>query len=425
MQANYKIDFTEELKKCSRCGACRFYCPVFLEIGTESSSPRGKMALLSLLQQGKVKPSHELADKIYTCLLCKTCTVNCGSGTVGDKIVLGARNYLEEVMGENLVKKIIFKGFLSRPALLQSSFSLARLYQKTGMHSVLTRTNLLNFLPEKMSSAAKIMPDVAKKPANKRLPKVKPAQGEKKYKIAFFLGCASNLIYPEVPVAAVEVLSRNGCEVVIPEVKCCGFPSLAYGDTDTAVNLARSNLKALLDAGVDAVVSDCATCTSTFSMEIYGRLFDEDTPEFEQVKIVSQKVFDVNKFLTDKTGIIEGKQQVNKTVTYHDPCHLKRGQNVSTEPREVLQAIPGVEFKEMKEADMCCGSAGSFSFMKYDISMKILDRKISYAQETEADYIATSCPSCNMQLTYGIKRNKLTAKVVHPVQLLAKSYNAI
>lgn len=423
MQANYKIDFAEELKKCTRCGTCRFHCPVFLEVGSEPSSPRAKMALLSMLQQGKIKPSHELADKIYTCLLCKTCTVNCGSGVFGDKIILGARNYLEEVMGEHFVKKVIFKGFLTRPALLQSSFSLAKLYQKTGLHSVLTRSNLINFLPEKVGSAAKIMPDVSKKPANKQLPRVQPAQGERKFRVAYFLGCASNLIYPEVPVSAVRVLSKNGCEVVIPEVKCCGFPSLAYGDTDTTVDLAKSNLKILLDLDVDAVISDCATCTSTLSSEVYGRLFEEGTSEHEQIKLLNEKVYDLNKFLIEKTGIAEGEKPIENIVTYHDPCHLKRAQSISSEPRELLKAIPGLEFKEMREADRCCGSAGSFSFMKHDLSMKILDRKIESAMETGANYIATSCPSCNMQLNHGVRRNKQTTKIIHPVQLLAKSYN--
>lgn len=415
-------DIIEELKKCTRCGSCRFYCPVFLESMVEPSSPRAKITLLSLLQQGQIEPSRELADKVYTCLLCKACTANCGSGVCSDRIIINARNYLEEVLDEDIFKKVIFKGFLTRPVLLQASFSLLGIYQKTGLHNILTRSNLLKFLPEKIESAAEILPDVTKKPASQRLPKVIQAEGEKKFRVIYFLGCASNLIYPEVPMSAVEVLSKNGCEVIIPDVRCCGFPSLAYGQADTIKYLAKKNLAVLSQESFDAVVSDCATCSFTLGAEVYGKLFEKETFEHKQAEFLSKKIYDLNRFLIEKAGVVKGIKVIKGIVTYHDPCHLKKAQEVETEPRQLLKAISGLEFKEMVEADRCCGSAGSFSIMNYDLSMKILDRKIKSIAETGASYVAASCPSCIMQLNHGLKRNRNTALAVHPVELLAKSY---
>lgn len=422
MQTQYKLDFAEELKKCVRCGTCRYHCPLFVEIKGEYGSPRGRLALIQRLQEEKIKPDKELAEILYACLLCKTCAVNCPSGVIGDEIVLAARDYLDHNMPKPFIKKMLLKDFLTRPGLLHSAMSLAGIYQKVGLHSVLTKTNLIGLLPEKLNAAAKIMPDVTKKPARERLPQVTPAKGEKKFRVAYFLGCATNLIYPDIPVAGVKVLSENGCEVVIPEdIKCCGMPHFAYGDTDTAAELAKTNMEALLQENYDAIISDCASCSSTLA-ENYIHLFDEGTKEYEMAKELKAKVWDINKFLVEKTGIKPGDKEQKVKVTYHDPCHLKRAQNIFKEPREVLKSVQGVEFQDMKEADRCCGSAGSFSVMHHDLSMKVLDKKIKHVQAVEPDYVATSCPTCTMQLSYGLKKAGSQAKVVHPVQLLAVSY---
>lgn len=171
----------------------------------------------------------------------------------------------------------------------------------------------------------------------------------------------------------------------------------------------------------DAVVTDCASCSSTLS-ESYVKLFEPETAEYQQAKELSQKVMDINKFLMEKTGVRTGDRPLQAKVTYHDPCHLKRAQKVFKQPRELLQSIPGVEFKEMKEADRCCGSAGSFSIMHHELSMKILEHKIENIRNTQADIVATSCPTCTMQLSYGIQQKGIQAQVLHPVQLLAQTY---
>ncbi len=422
MQATYTINFTEELKKCVKCGNCRAFCPLFVEIKGEPGSPRGRLSLIKQLHEGKIKPSKELAEIVYTCLLCKSCSVQCPSGVISDEIILASRDVLNQSMDQSMVKKALLKGFLTRPALLYACMSMAGLYQKTGLHSLLTKSKLFELLPEKLNACTKIMPDVTKKPARSRIPVVTPAKAEKKFKVAYFLGCATNLIYPDVPVAGVEVLSQNGCEVVTVEgVKCCGMPHMAYGETGTAQELAKHNMEILLKDGYDAIICDCASCSSTFK-EAYPHLFDEGSKEYEAAKKLQAKTWDISKFLVAKTGIKAGSNEQKVKVTYHDPCHLKRGQNVFKEPREVLKNIPGVEFAEMKEADRCCGSAGSFTIMHHDLSMKVLDKKIANAQKVNPEYVCTSCPTCTMQLSYGLKKAGSNAQVVHPVQLLAASY---
>lgn len=422
MQSTYKMNFTEELKKCVKCGTCRAHCPLFIEIKGEPGSPRGRLALIKQLHEGKIEPTEELAEIVYTCLLCKTCAVECPSGVISDEIILASRNYLNEVMDQPLVKRAILKGFLTRPGMLYACMSMAGLYQKIGLHNLLTKTKLYDLLPEKLNACTKIMPDVSKKPARSRIPVVTPAKGEKKFKVAYFLGCATNYIYPDVPVAGVEVLSQNGCEVItVEDIKCCGMPHMAYGETDTTKELAKHNMEILLKGDYDAIISDCASCSSTFK-EMYPHLFVEGTKEYEMAKELAAKTWDINKFLVAKTGIKPGNKEQKVRVTYHDPCHLKRAQKIFKEPREILKNVPGVELVEMKNADRCCGSAGSFTVMHHDLSMKVLDKKIANAQRVNPDYVATSCPTCTMQLSYGLKKAGSKAKVVHPVQILAETY---
>jgi glycolate oxidase iron-sulfur subunit len=425
MQSSYKMNFSEELKKCVKCGTCRAHCPLFVEIKGEYGSPRGRLALIKQLHDGKIQPSKELAEIVYTCLLCKTCAVECPSGVISDEIIMASRNYLNEVMDQPLIKGAILKGFLTRPAMLYATMTLAGLYQKVGLHSVLSKTKLYDLLPEKLNACTKIMPDVSQKPARSRIPVVTPAKGEKKFKVAYFLGCATNHIYPDVPVAGVEVLSQNGCEVItVDGVKCCGMPHMAYGEVNTTKELAKHNMEILLQEDYDAVITDCASCSSTFK-EFYPQIFEEGSKEYDMAKALSQKTWDLNKFLIAKTGIKPGKSEQKVRVTYHDPCHLKRAQKVFKEPRELLKSIPGVEFVEMKNADRCCGSAGSFTIMHHDLSMKVLDKKIASAQQVNPDYLATSCPTCTMQLSYGLKKAGSNAKVVHPVQILAETYKEL
>lgn len=422
METTYRINFAEELKKCVRCGECRAHCPVFTELKNEPASPRGRLALVKYLQEGRIKPSSDLADRLYVCLLCKTCAVKCPSGVITDEIMIAARDYLEHSLEKSMIKRAMLKGFLTRPALLKASFSLLKLYQKTGLKSLLTKIKLMEQLPEPIRAAAEIMPEVTQRPARDRIPEVTSSQTEQRFRVAYFLGCATNLIYPQVAVAGVDVLTRHGCEVVVPlEEKCCGIPHLAYGDTDTAVELAKHNLRILLEAEVDAVVTDCASCSAILA-ESYQRLFDPGTVEHAQALELGRKVYDINKFLIEKTGIQPGPVPVNLTVTYHDPCHLKRAQNIFKQPRELLKAIPGVEFREMKEADRCCGSAGSFSIMHQVLSMKILERKIQHIEASKASWLATSCPTCTMQLSYGLKKRGFAVHVAHPVEILAKTY---
>ena len=170
---------------------------------------------------------------------------------------------------------------------------------------------------------------------------------------------------------------------------------MAYGDIDTAMKLARKNIDLFEQAGVDAIVTDCATC-GEFGKE-YKELLKHDPAYAEKAAAYSDKMRDISQFLTE-IPMDDRLGEVKTKVTYHDPCHLVRGQGISAQPRKLLQMIPGVEFVEMKEANWCCGGAGTYMLTHYETSMGILDRKMANAGETNAEVIASGCPVCQMQL---------------------------
>jgi glycolate oxidase iron-sulfur subunit len=240
--------------------------------------------------------------------------------------------------------------------------------------------------------------------------------------VGFFLGCAQNLLFAEASAASARVLARNGCEVVTPrDVQCCGMPAIGYGRQEIMREMAKHNIALFERLNVDVIVTDCATCGST--LKEYGHYLARAAEWAERARAFSDRVRDVSEFLAEiplekPRGRIDGK------VTYHDPCHLVRGQGVAAQPRQLLGMIDGLELVEMEEADWCCGSAGSQLITHYEDSLAILERKIDHVQATGADYVASGCPGCQMQLSVGLKRRGLQRRmqVVHPVLLLDRAY---
>jgi len=221
--------------------------------------------------------------------------------------------------------------------------------------------------------------------------------------------------------AAIEVLTENYCEVVVPRgLKCCGMPMMGYGYIEMAKKLAKHNIDIWASADVQVIITICATCGSF--MKGYENLLSEDPDYADLAKAFSQKIQDISQFLVDVISLRENLGATRQRVTYHDPCHLIRGQGVSQQPRFLLKSILGLELVEMKEADWCCGGAGTYILNEYELSTEILQRKIANIMATEAGIIATGCPGCQIQLGLGVKRAGLRARVAHPIQLLYEAY---
>lgn len=410
-----------QLKKCVRCGQCRSVCPIFDEMKTETYAPRGRVFLSEMLQRGEITPSDEVAKKLSICLLCESCSSQCPSGIEVHKFVTHARSFVAQNY-QNPVKRLVFKHIWANQGLLKAVFGAMRGYEGSGLRSALTKTGALNLLPGNLPKIEKILGKVPSKRARKFLPKVVPAKGKKNMQVAYFLGCGTDHLYPHIAQATVDVLTRNGCEVLIPDIECCGLPQMGNGELTTAQSLMAKNLEIFSQVKADLIITDCGSCTATLAH--YGDIF-ENTPLVDKAREFSKKICDISVFLTDK---IDLNQELGKlpsqVVTYHDSCHLSKSAGITAQPRKLLMNIPGLEYREMKEADRCCGGAGTFSLFNYDLSMKILDKKTEAIRNTDASIVTTACPTCSMQLTHGINNHNISARVLHPLELLRDAYVA-
>ncbi|GAW28396.1 (Fe-S)-binding protein [Carboxydocella sp. ULO1] len=412
-----------ELAKCMKCGNCMAVCPIYITEKTEAGVARGKITLAEALLAGDLDLQDEdLIHKLFNCLVCKSCMQNCPCGVKFDRIILALRAEIARQKGLHPLKKAIFAA-LKKQGLFDLGMRLGGSFQ-----GLVFRRH-----PEKKAyyprfrmglSMKRILPALAPVPFRSQVPSriTGEPKGERPVRVAFFTGCSINYIYPQIGHDVIEVLKENGVEVVIPRDQCCcGIATFVHGDVATARELARKNLEAFSDCGADYIITACGSCGGSWQHE-FKELLGDDPIYGPKAEYWSSRTYDISTFLTRVINYRKPQGEINVTVTYHDPCHLKKTMKVYQEPREILRAIPGVELKEMNKPDACCGSGGSFSLTHYETSMEINQRKIADASQTGAEEVITGCPACMMHLADGINQFGKGQEVVHYISLLAESY---
>lgn len=415
-------ELKQMLNRCSRCGACQAYCPLYLETGREPFVARGKMELLELLEENKLAWNDKMAEIFSTCLLCGNCGDNCPNKVRADLLVREGRRDLVEARGLPIIKRTVFEHLLKKDGRLSLVAKLLYLYQHLGIRKLVRATGILGLLPGNLVEKETLLPELSAKEFRKSVPRVnkgKVNNGENSTnRVAYFTGCMTNHIYPQTGFSLLKVLMAHGVEVVIPEQNCCGIPALASGDYETVRTLARKNIEAFTKARVDYILTDCASCLGTW-LE-YPELLKEEG----RAKELAAKVMDISTFLVKVLQIRLPKSVNLGTVTYHDPCHLKRVAGGKEHPRTLLRQLgEGTRLVEMQDADRCCGSAGSFNITHYQLSQQVAQTKATAVEAVQADYVATGCPACMMQLQHVLKNAGLPARVVHTIELVAKAYN--
>ncbi len=407
---------------CIRCGLCLSVCPTYRAHLKETESPRGRVMLARKALEGELELSSNFNDQMQKCMACLACNDICPVGIRPADLALNMR-YVAEQIHPTRWKERLFGGLLPHPNRMEWGTLPLRLYQNLGLRWLVNSLHIHRALPAQLRDLERQLPPVPRRPLRSRLHEVIPASSMRRRRVGYFLGCAQNLLFSGASEATVRVLARNGCEVVVPrEVQCCGMPAIGYGRQDVMREMARHNIAVFERLGVDAVVSDCATCGST--LKEYGHYLAQEPAWAERADAFSAKARDISEFLCD-IPLERPAGRVDAQVTYHDPCHLVRGQGITAKPRQLLEVIDGLELVEMEESDWCCGSAGSQLITHYEDSLAILERKMDNVEATGADYVASGCPGCQMQLTVGLKRRGLDSqmRVVHPVLLLDRAYS--
>jgi glycolate oxidase iron-sulfur subunit len=413
-----KLD--DQMAVCMHCGLCQAVCPVFGETLKEADVARGKIILLENLAQELVKDPKKVKESLDKCLLCGSCAANCPSGVKILDIFLNARAILTKYVGLSPTKKAIFKGMLSRPKLFNRLLDMASMIQGVAVKKESPIVHTASCAMLRPMLGERHFPALAKKSLHRRVKSMNTPAGSSGLKVAFYPGCMLDKIYPDIAETCIRVLTHHGVGIFMPEGQaCCGIPALASGDTATHVSLTRANLKAFMQEDFDYLVTACATCTSTIK-EVWP-LMDQDFTETEkeQIRSISEKTLDISAFLVDIIGVTppELPEHGGQTVTYHDPCHLKKSLDVAAQPRTLIKANPHFELVEMADADRCCGCGGSFNLQHYDLSKNIGRAKRDNIVQSNAQIVATGCPACMLQIQDNLSRNNDPIEVKHTIEI--------
>jgi glycolate oxidase iron-sulfur subunit len=414
-----------DLSRCVHCGLCLMNCPTFVATGLETESPRGRLHLIRAADEGRIEINASFISHMELCLQCRNCEAVCPSGVPFGRIMEATRSQiLTQRKGRpstRILRTAITRTLFPHKRLIGAAAAAMRLYQHAGPRRLLHRSGVIKLLPRPLRELEALMPDLSVRPFNPHHQEYAPF-GPRRHRVAMLTGCVMPHMYAATENATLQVLRRNGCEVVIPAAQqCCGALLVHGGDREAARDLARRNIDAFLPAGVEAIIVNAAGCGST--MKEYGELLAGDPLYAEPAKHFDALVKDISEYLVfihfDRAGL----GSIEATVAYQDSCHLAHAQRITDAPREVIRAIPGVRFVELA-SDRCCGSAGIYNITQREMSMEVLNTKMTEVEEVMPDILVTANPGCMLQLATGVRRSGLNARVEHVVDLLEAAYRA-
>ncbi|MEO8591819.1 MAG: heterodisulfide reductase-related iron-sulfur binding cluster [Candidatus Solibacter sp.] len=411
-----------DLDKCVHCGLCLNACPTYRELGLEMDSPRGR--IYQMVQVANGAPITEsYREHIDLCLACRGCESACPSGVPYGRMVEHARAELETVAKRGWLsrkmRRFVFGHVLQSRALLSIAGTGLYLFEVCGLKALMRGLGHVKLLG-RLGDLMQLTPSAEPPFFFSQIGRTFSPEGERTHRVALLAGCIANVSFARLNEATVRVLQRNGCEVVVPDGQgCCGALHLHAGMRDEARKLARRNIDAILNGGFDAIITNAAGCGST--LKEYGEILEDDPAYAEKAKQFSALMRDVTEFLSG-LELNTKMGRVDAVVTYQDSCHLAHGQKVRVSPRQLLGAVPGVQFREMAGSDICCGSAGIYNVVQNEMSMQILRHKMETVNATKAQIVATANPGCMLQLQAGVRMHGSGQQVMHVVEVLDLAY---
>ena len=411
------------LYRCVHCGFCLQVCPTYVETGLEAESPRGRIALMKAVNEGRIGITQGVIRHWDLCIQCRACEVACPSGVPYGSLIEAtlAQSARKRKMNPvlRLVSAVLVKRVLPYRRRLAALVGALRLYQRTGIQAAVRRTGLLRLVSARLSELEQSLPAIPSTSFSAS-GQVIPAQGERTAGVALLSGCVMPLVNGPQMDAVARVLARNGCEVVVPKGQvCCGAISTHVGDLETGRRLARRNIDVFLESGADVIVAASAGCGSRMK-EYYG-LLKNDAVYAPKARRMAEHVKDIHELLVE-LPFAPPRAALDYKVTYQDSCHLSNGQRITQQPRELLRSIPGIRYVELPNADMCCGNEGTYTITERELSLRVLESKMKAVKETGADIVATASPGCLLQLQYGALKDGSPVQVRYVTDLLDEAY---
>ena len=407
---------------CVHCGFCLPTCPTYLLWGEEMDSPRGRIDLMAGAVGG-APLSVDGQRHLDQCLGCMACVTACPSGVQYDTLIEATRGQLERgverTRAEKALRTAIFALF-PYPRRLKALRGPLRAYQASGLGGVLARTGLLARLPAPLQAMEALAPRLG---TVEPIPLRTPATGTRRRTVGLLTGCVQGTFFPDVNAATVRVLAAEGCEVVVPPAQsCCGALSAHGGREEQALAFAKELIATFERAGVETVVANAAGCGS--NLKDYAHQLRDEPGWAERAAALSAKVRDISELL-DELGPVAPRHPLAVVVAYQDACHLAHAQGIRDQPRRLLRTIPGVELRELVEAEICCGSAGVYNLLHPEPASELGLRKARAVLDTGAGLMVTANPGCWMQVATTLASMGERMPVAHTVQVLDASIRGV
>ncbi len=394
------------LRACVHCGFCTATCPTYVLLGDELDSPRGRIYLIKdMLEHGR-PASAEVVKHVDRCLSCLACMTTCPSGVHYMHLVDHARAHIEATYRRSPLDRLL-RGFLAavlpRPWLLRPfnllgvmAKPLAPVFDLLRLKPLAAMLRLARWSGRADNRHGSFAPD-----------------GQRKARVALLAGCANDALRPAINDATIRLLTRLGIEVVVAEgAGCCGSLVHHMGREHQALAQAKANIDAWIhemDKGLDAIIINASGCGTT--VKDYGFMLRNDPAYAAKATRVSALTRDICEYLATRE-LPATSAPPGLTVAYHAACSLQHGQRITRQPKDLLSKS-GFAVRDVPEAHLCCGSAGTYNIVHADIARQLRDRKIDNIERVQPDVIVAGNIGCIAQIAAGTE-----IPVVHTVELI-------
>ena len=414
----------EQLLRCVHCGLCTSACPTYNESGDENNGPRGRIQLMRMVADGCSPLTDRMRRHLELCLDCRACESACPSGVRYGRLIEPFRMAVEQ-SNERIehrfdwFRQLILLRLFPYADRMRHLLGPVRMLQRLGIYRAAERMGLFRLIPGRLGRLLPLLPPPVR--PGPRLPKFLPAVGRKRARVAFFVGCVADAMFRPTHWATLRVLQQNGCDVFVPGGQgCCGAIHLHNGDSVGARRLADANLVAFELDRYDAIVVNHGGCGAM--LREYG-LHWKDGLQPHRAQFAA-KVKDVHELL-DAMGVVPPSGRIDAVATYHDSCHLAHAQGVVSAPRRLLSKIPGLDLRELPEAGLCCGSAGTYNLTEPAMSDGLARRKMQNILSTGAKIVLAANAGCLLQIQREVRQGGHPLLVMHPMDLLDLSYRGL
>jgi iron-sulfur cluster protein len=400
---------------CIKCGVCLNVCPVFASVAGQTYGHVYQGGIGTILTAFYHDPerARELSGMCMGCMACKAvCPVMIDI----PNLIREYRKVHVEKSGLPINKKIVYQGILKHPQITEAAVSAGASLQRPFVD----KDGIIRKLPYPLKDLTGTLALPALSPHRLRdrmAACTQPPPGNKPI-VAFYAGCITAFAYPELGEKVMKLLKSYNCAPYYPAGQaCCGAPSYFSGDSGSALALARHNIEAFMGIEADRIATVCPGCAVMLKKE-YPSLTSGDQALHEKSLKLAEKVRDISELVVELAERQATRPKKGRKVTYHDPCHLKRGLGIAAEPRQMILDA-GYELVEMNDADACCGFGGDALLTHPELCGSILKRKLANIEATGVDTVVTACTACILQLRGGLDKKKSPIKVIHVAELFA------